>query len=110
MPARELADRKRKLVTELNSYINLKKQYSSTESGRNELLAGANQGGAEGSAAEGPDGGLWCITTMSVATDQLLVFSNNALLMCSGHHKHAFEQQTCTAISHCSIGPPSLPC
>ena len=41
MPARELADRKRKLVNEVNSYIALKKGYSSTESSRGELLSGA---------------------------------------------------------------------
>eukprot|EP00878_Enallax_costatus_P004352 GHUV01004588.1.p2 GENE.GHUV01004588.1~~GHUV01004588.1.p2 ORF type:complete len:286 (+),score=100.88 GHUV01004588.1:345-1202(+) len=56
MPARELADRKRKLVTELNSFINQKKQYSSTEDGRNELLAGAGASGQEGAAPQGPDG------------------------------------------------------
>lgn len=56
MPARELADRKRKLVTDLNSFINQKKQYSSTEDGRNELLAGAGAPGQEAAAPQGPDG------------------------------------------------------
>ncbi|WIA38596.1 hypothetical protein OEZ86_001906 [Tetradesmus obliquus] len=41
MPAREMADRKRRAANELNRFIALKKQYSSTEDGRNELLAGA---------------------------------------------------------------------
>jgi hypothetical protein len=41
MPARELADRKRGLVTELNNFIALKKSYSATEQGRNELMDGA---------------------------------------------------------------------
>eukprot|EP00882_Tetradesmus_deserticola_P013538 GHRQ01014374.1.p1 GENE.GHRQ01014374.1~~GHRQ01014374.1.p1 ORF type:complete len:295 (+),score=115.28 GHRQ01014374.1:1486-2370(+) len=44
MPAREMADRKRRLANELNRFIALKKQYSSTEDGRNELLAGAGPG------------------------------------------------------------------
>lgn len=56
MPTRELADRKRRLVTDLNSYINLKKQYNTTEQGRNELLAGAGAAGEEGTAPQGPDG------------------------------------------------------
>jgi hypothetical protein len=41
MPARELADRKRNLVTELNNYIALKKSYTTTEQGRGELMEGA---------------------------------------------------------------------
>lgn len=41
MPAREMADRKRRMANELNRFIALKKQYSSTEDGRNELMAGA---------------------------------------------------------------------
>lgn len=56
MPARELAERKRRLVTELNSYINLKKQYNTTEDGRNELLAGAAGTGEEAAVPQGPDG------------------------------------------------------
>eukprot|EP00879_Flechtneria_rotunda_P007130 GHRR01007482.1.p1 GENE.GHRR01007482.1~~GHRR01007482.1.p1 ORF type:complete len:286 (+),score=109.54 GHRR01007482.1:322-1179(+) len=55
MPARELADRKRRLVNQLNSYIALKKQYSSTEDGRNELMAGAAATEAP-AAAQGYDG------------------------------------------------------
>jgi hypothetical protein len=46
MPARELADRKRKLANQLNEYINSKKQYSATEDGRSELLAGSAPAGA----------------------------------------------------------------
>lgn len=59
MPSRELADRKRRLVNQFNEYVNLKKQHSSTEAGRGELLAGAGttagQEDAEagGSAADG---------------------------------------------------------
>jgi hypothetical protein len=41
MLARELADRKRNLVTELNSFIALKKSYTTTEQGRGELMEGA---------------------------------------------------------------------
>jgi SNARE protein len=58
MPAREMADRKRRLANELNRFIALKKQYSSTEEGRNELLAGAGPvaaGQAEGGSV-GYDG------------------------------------------------------
>lgn len=59
MPTRELADRKRELANQLNSYINLRKQYNSTEDGRSELMAGASApaaGGADGGL--GTDGGL----------------------------------------------------
>jgi uncharacterized membrane protein len=55
-----MADRKRRLANELNRFIALKKQYSSTEDGRNELLAGAGPvtaGQAEGSGV-GYDGEL----------------------------------------------------
>jgi hypothetical protein len=53
MPARELADRKRTLVNELNSYIALKKNYSGTEDARGELLAGvAAQGEGGGAGVE----------------------------------------------------------
>ncbi len=41
MPARDLADRKRNLVNELNNYIAMKKSYSTTEDNRGALLAGA---------------------------------------------------------------------
>jgi hypothetical protein len=41
MPTRELVDRKRQLVGQFNTYVNLKKQHASTEAGRGELLAGA---------------------------------------------------------------------
>lgn len=51
MPNRELADRKRKLVNQFNTFVNDKKQYSSTESGRGELLAGATGGQGEATAA-----------------------------------------------------------
>lgn len=51
MPARELADRKRTLVNELNSYIALKKNYSSADEARGELLAGAGAPGEGGSGA-----------------------------------------------------------
>jgi hypothetical protein len=47
MPARELADRKRRLVNEVNSYIALKKGYGSTETSRGELLAGAAEEAGE---------------------------------------------------------------
>jgi hypothetical protein len=57
MPSRELADRKRKLVNQFNTYVNLKKQHSSTEQGRGELLAGAATGQDEpaggGAATDG---------------------------------------------------------
>lgn len=55
MPTRELADRKRRLVNTFNTYVNLKKQHSSTEAGRGELLAGAATaaGGQQGEAAGG---------------------------------------------------------
>lgn len=57
MPSRELADRKRKLVNQFNTYVNLKKQHSSTEQGRGELLAGAASGQDEaaggGAATDG---------------------------------------------------------
>lgn len=57
MPTRELADRKRKLVNQFNTYVNLKKQHSTTEAGRGELLAGAAPAGQEeaasGSATDG---------------------------------------------------------
>lgn len=46
MPPRDLADRKRALVTELNSLIALRKGYASADEARGELLAGA--GGAAG--------------------------------------------------------------
>ncbi len=48
MPPRELADRKRTLVNELNSYIALKKNYASADEARGELLAGAGPGGGGG--------------------------------------------------------------
>lgn len=53
MPSRELADRKRRLVNQFNTYVSLKKQHTSTESGRGELLAGAAPGqeAAEGGSA-----------------------------------------------------------
>jgi hypothetical protein len=57
MPSRELADRKRKLVNQFNTYVNLKKQHSSSEQGRGELLAGAATGQDEpaggGAATDG---------------------------------------------------------
>ncbi|KAI8473157.1 MAG: hypothetical protein J3K34DRAFT_361577, partial [Monoraphidium minutum] len=53
MPARELAERKRALVNELNSYIALKKNYSGADEARGELLAGAAPGGG----GEGGGGG-----------------------------------------------------
>jgi hypothetical protein len=53
MPSRELADRKRKLVNQFNSFVNRKKQHSSTEAGRGELLAGAGATGQEEAAAGG---------------------------------------------------------
>lgn len=53
MPSRELADRKRKLVNQFNSLVNRKKQHSSTESKRGELLAGAGGTGQEEAAAGG---------------------------------------------------------
>jgi hypothetical protein len=61
MPSRELADRKRKLVNQFNEFVNLKKQHSSTEAGRGELLAGAGTAGQEetqegGSATDGEQG------------------------------------------------------
>lgn len=69
MPARELADRKRTLVNELNSYIALKKNYSSAEDARGELMAGAGAagegggGGATAAAVNPYDGGslLLCV-------------------------------------------------
>eukprot|EP00775_Hariotina_reticulata_P008789 gene8789-8967_t len=54
MPARELADRKRRLANQLNEYIILKKQYTSNEQGRNELLAGSAPAGAADSIAGTP--------------------------------------------------------
>ncbi|KIY93081.1 putative plant SNARE 13, partial [Monoraphidium neglectum] len=61
MPARELADRKRTLVNELNSYIALKKNYSGTEDARGELLAGVaaqGEGGGAGVEKTNPYDGL----------------------------------------------------
>ncbi|GBF88675.1 hypothetical protein Rsub_01574 [Raphidocelis subcapitata] len=56
MPARELAERKRVLVNEFNSYVALKKGYASADEARGELLAGTSAG-AGGSGGEGGGGG-----------------------------------------------------
>jgi hypothetical protein len=54
MAPRELAERKRQLVNELNSFIALKKNYASADEARGELLGGngcAAAAGAPGAAA-----------------------------------------------------------
>ena len=50
---RDLAERKRALVTELNSLIALRKGYAAADEARGELLAGAAVGGGGGAAAAG---------------------------------------------------------
>jgi hypothetical protein len=56
MPARELADRKRRLANQLNAFIARKKAASGTEEGRNELLAGAAAPMQQPPGGAGPQG------------------------------------------------------
>lgn len=51
MPAKDLADRKRSLVTDLNNFIAKKKQFTDNVQGRNELLNGAAADGGEAEMA-----------------------------------------------------------
>lgn len=71
MPSRELADRKRKLVNQFNEYVNLKKQHSSTEAGRGELLAGAGAASGQDEAQAGggsaTDGEVQCTVIQGTA-------------------------------------------
>jgi len=53
MPPRELADRKRALVNELNSYIALKKNYASADEARGELMTGGGGAAGGGETATG---------------------------------------------------------
>jgi hypothetical protein len=104
MPNRELADRKRKLVNQFNTYVNQKKQHSSTESGRGELLAGAATGQDEATAAGG-----------GAATDGEHVLScRGDMSGCWGYHQHsaagASSRQCVPAAARSSQKLPVLTC
>ena len=62
MPAREVTERKKALATELNAFIQLKKDFAQGEGDKADLFNGAAGGGEIEMGVEGAGGGGACCT------------------------------------------------